>query len=481
MGDDGERGKAKHHATQWQSIKLCFVLGVIITACNPSSSTTSKDAVSPSPLRDIDKVVDGGDQHNDSSNPSLSNPQINPIQEHEAIADQISPNPASPTGEGEELSLPTPEPFPPLVDEDETTFIETALSMYPDDASIFEFTHWSRIKKHFLVPYLTSEYDEGERQWFTKMVTSKNLQAAMLDHDTFPWQADLWGFDHSDLVWEARGVFDLITENISIIRLRSNFDFEGLINLLEERNYSSEIYRGVTIYSLSLTNESDWNKKSPLEFHSLALIEEEHILILSPTKEPVKRVIDVRQEMEASLYDNALVRRASFHLVNLFAAEIHLGSETCEKFGAAMDEAAATGGSSLKSDLVTSQLAKWPVQPYELLAFGHIISNDVQNDFVIFHYDDFRPASMDFENRRNLFFFGNSTNSSKAGVTYSAQFLLEDYSLDDALMVFRLIPTPGLVGDRQGWAQTILGWMTKYDGLFAACQVEEFDGRDTFD
>jgi hypothetical protein len=425
MGDDGGRGKARYYATRWQFIMLCFILAVLVTACNHSSSTTGAPKSTPRPLSDVDNIGHA-----------------------------------------------TPEPFPTLAGEDESRFLETALSMFPSDVPHFAFTHWYRIKRHYLVPELTSEFDPVARDRFTKRVLMDDQYGAMMNHGknhSYFQQLEFWGWDHHDLVWEASGDYGKLTSFIRIQRFRSNFDFDRLADLLQDRDFITSTYRNVEIFSVPFTKKSDWHNASPLEIHSMALFPDEDLLVLSPYPEGVQKVIDAREGVTSLLGDDPLIKRSLFKLLGAFAVELFQGLETCERFGAGQFDK----GRNINA--AVSQLNEWPAQPYELMAAGHFIAEGEQKDVVLFHYDDYRQAEADFEKRENLFRFGSSPM--KPGVAYASQFILEQIELEDALMTFQLIPSLAL-SDRYGWPQTIIGWIQEQDALFAACEVQDFLGMD---
>jgi hypothetical protein len=286
----------------------------------------------------------------------------------------------------------------------------------------------------------------------------------------------LWGWDFTDLNWEAFGNFGQITTEIYVLQFRSNFDFDKLTNRLLDVGFSESVYQEINIYSVPFAMKTDWQKQSPLAIRTIAVLPEEDLLILSPTIENVYRSIDARNGRESAIGDNPLVKRAAFELFGMFAIRIDLGSETCEKFSEGMDED-ISGEGRIKT-VIGSQLEEWPVQAYELLAAGHVFVEDAQQDIVIMHYDDYRNAEADFENREKIFRYGISPL--KTGTPYAGQFILQNSELDDAFMSFYLIPSPTL-GDRTGWPQTIIGWVKKQDALFAACQVEEVAAPDNWE
>ena len=261
-----------------------------------------------------------------------------------------------------------------------------------------------------------------------------------------------------------------------MLQFRSDFDFNELTKRLLNKEFTESVYQDINIYSVPFVRKTDWQNESPLAIRTIAIIPEEDLLILSPTIENIYRSIDARNGRESAFGDNALVKRAVFELIGMFAVRIDLGSETCEKFSEGLDED-VSGDGRLKNE-IGSQLEEWPVQAYELLAAGHVFFEDAQEDIVIMHYDDYRTAEADFENRENLFNYGNSPF--KTGTPYAGQFILQNSDLDDAFMSFYLIPSPTL-GERPGWPQTIIGWVKKQDALFAACLVEEVAAPDNWE
>jgi hypothetical protein len=314
----------------------------------------------------------------------------------------------------------------------------------------------------------------AERELLLKNVLYGNQAGMILDETYLGFQADLWGWDFSDLKWEAFGNFGRIDTEIYVLQLRSNFDFEELTKGLPDKGFADSVYQGIDIYSVPITTKTDWQMESPSAIRTIAVLPEEGLLILSQDIESVWRSIDAREGNESSLGGNPLVKRAAFKLLGMFAARIELGSETCKKFGGGQDEVIKGEGRITK--VVRAQLEDWPVQPYELLAAGHIFVEDSQQDIFIIHYDDYRTAEADFENRENLFRYGISPY--KSGVPYAGQFMLQSSELDDALMSFILMPSPTL-GERPGWPQTIMGWLRPNpdpDALFAACLTEEDSG-----
>ncbi len=444
---------------------ILLSLGILIISITGACSSSTADE------GNLAAAVESVEDNPESDSEITANASIGAVNSiGDAVNGGFSIDPSSesnPQEENEpaESALAT---FPSMSIQEENTHLETALSMVPADALQFRFSHWNRLKRHNRVPEMTSDFEMLDRKRFMVQVLTKNQAAAVMDKDFFEVQANLWGWDSSDLVWEAEAQFASLIDYLNILRLRPNFDLEALADLLLEREFTPVAYEGITIYSMALTEEVDWYNISPLSIHYIAIFPDEDILIMSPVIESVQKTIDTMRGQQPAIWDDPLVKRAAFQLVGMAAVELQRGIESCEYYSA---------GNSDKGRLInaaTEQLDNWPVYPYQLMALGHAFSNDLQVDLVIFHYDDFRQAELDFEFRENLLRLGTSP---ERNVPYSAQFILQDAELDDALMTFSLVPSPTL-GDRSGWPQTLIGWVQDQDALFAACVIEDFLGLD---
>ncbi|GMQ77946.1 MAG: hypothetical protein BMS9Abin02_0438 [Anaerolineae bacterium] len=476
------RNLLKKSAHRVMLLALGALFAGLIVACSSSSADSGGSQIEVESANDNSLLVadtsasnpdDSGGQEDFSENMSLSDDESSAEFDNSAGSGDpggFSTDSSSENVPEEETTSTgnAPEPFPTMPISEENTHLETALALVPDDANIFRFTHWSRLKRHNRVPEMTSEYEMLDRKRFLVQVLTKNQAAAVMDKEFFDVQAKLWGWDSTDLVWEAEAQFVGMMDYLNILRVRPNLDLEELVNLLLESEFRTVIYEGVTIYSMPLTEEVEWYNISPLSIHNIAIFPDEDLLIMSPVIESVQRVIDTMRDQSPAIGDDPLVKRAAFQLVGMAAVEMQRGLASCEYYSA---------GNSDKGRLInaaTEQLNNWPVSPYQLMALGHAFSNEAQVDLVLFHYDDFRQAELDFEFRENLIRMGTSP---KRNVPYSAQFILQDSKLDDALMTFSLIPSPTLT-DRSGWPQTVIGWVQDQDALFAACNIEEFLGLD---
>ncbi|NKQ36851.1 MAG: hypothetical protein HF973_14730 [Chloroflexi bacterium] len=139
----------------------------------------------------------------------------------------------------------------------------------PDTASQFAFTHWNRLKRFHRVPAMTSVSENREdRTWFMLKVLKGSQAASAMDKAFFRYQAENWGWDSTDLQWEAEGQFDNLIATVYVLRFRADFDFAPLITLLNSLEFQTSQYGGVTIYSVPLTADVLWSDRSNLAQHN---------------------------------------------------------------------------------------------------------------------------------------------------------------------------------------------------------------------
>jgi hypothetical protein len=455
-------------------VAFVIVLVLAIAGCSSSDKEPDQEEAVLEVEKDNSLVTTGDSRTNPVEPTTVPQTNNEDLEGGFSIDSQTADNPSSnpqsldnPTA-GSDQAVDTPEPFPTLPIGEENNHLEEALALIPEDAFRLSFTHWNRLKRHNRVAQLTSEFSMEERRRFIVQVLKNNQASAIMDKEFITVQAELWGWDSTDLVWEAEAQFEEMLGYLNILKVRPNLELDNLVALLLGRDFTPVEYEGITIYSLPLTEKTDWYNISPLSVHNIAIFPNESLLIMSPIIELVQQAIDTMRDQVDSLGDNPLVRRAAFQLIGMAGVEMHVGEESCQSFSAGMSE------SSRIINAASDQLSNWPVAPYQLMALGHAFSNEAQVDLVVFHYEDFRQAEFDFEFRENLLRLGTSP---KRNVPYSAQFILQDGELDDALMTFSLVPSPSL-SDRSGWPQTVIGWVQDHDALFAACVVEDFLGLD---
>lgn len=344
----------------------------------------------------------------------------------------------------------------------DTPPLQIALSLLPAHAHRAAFTDWQQLKQHHQLPALTSHQDMPTRSRFMRQVLQGSQAPAAMDSAFFRYQAENWGWDSTDLLWEAAAHFEQMTASVHILRFRDDYDFSVVTSHLQQSSEYDQIEIDDTlIYAAPLTTQAEWHDRSPLAHHNMAVLADEHLLIMSPVAESVQAVLAVRYGRQPALSTIPTISQTMPQLVGLAGVDLYIGQATCEQFNPSYQ-----GGHG--TDLGATQLSQWPAQPYQLLAAGHIFNVSTQADKMIFVYEDTAVAATDFELRQNLLRQGKSPLRE---TPYSQQFVLEEATQTETLLTFVLIPSPTLPS-RPGWPQTISGWLQAGDALFAACQLE---------
>jgi len=328
----------------------------------------------------------------------------------------------------------------------ENAYLEQALAQMPADVARFAFTDWRRVRRYHDFQGNSKLTARDERVAYMLDVMKMTQAAAHMDSAHFLFQAQNWGWDSTDLLWEAQAHRLWLTESVFILRFRDDFDFAPLYALLRERRFLTTSHRGRTVHAVPLGRNPDWHYRSHLAHHALAIIPDEKLLIMAATPDPIHHVLAVRAGADSALLDQPAVVRALDPLRDHAAVEMHLGTNICRRFGRGPSPGMA-------------------LTPYNLLAAGYLYEGERQSDLLLFHYEDERQAATDLNSRRTLL---ESGASRKREVTYGREFAVEEAAVDGPLMRFHLAPTAALRRST-GWPQTLLGWIQDGDARFAAC------------
>ena len=332
----------------------------------------------------------------------------------------------------------------------ETPYLEQALAQMPADAIQFAFTDWQRVRSYHGFSGNSQHTSRDERAAYMLDVMQMSQAAAQMDSAQFLFQAENWGWDSTDLLWEAQAHWRWLTESVYLLRFRDDFDFTPLRALLQNRDFTAADHGGHTIHTVPLGHNPDWHFRSNLAHHAIAILPDEKLLIMAPTPDPIHRVIAVRAGVADALLGQRGVNHAVDPLRDQAAVVMQLGASACRRFG----RRPATGR--------RSNLA-----PYTLLAAGYRYEEERQTDILLFHYAKAEEALADLDGRRA---FLESGNSIRRDVSYARQFTLKEATVDGPLIRFRLAPTAALRRS-SGWPQTLLGWIQDGDARFAGCST----------
>ena len=340
----------------------------------------------------------------------------------------------------EEAGQSVGQPVPPRMDE--SGYLAQALAHTPAGARRFAFTHWARVHAANGFEGNSQATSRDERVAYMLEVMNQSQPAAQLDSTHFLFQAQNWGWDSTDLLWEAEAEWEMVTDSVHLLQFRHDFDFSPLHQLLAERGFAASDYRGVTIYSVPLSQNAAWHYRSHLAHHTFAFLPG-GLVVMAPTSAAVQGALDA-----GALEGEALAAQADLapllpELAQMMAVEVQVGRETCAVYG--------------QGDPFLSE--------YSLLVTGHRAGGDRQRDMLFLVYDAAGPAMADFEARREIL---ESGASKQREAEYDVVFDMQEASVDGRVLTYQITPTAEL-RERSGWPQTLVGWVQDADAVFAGC------------
>ncbi len=326
--------------------------------------------------------------------------------------------------------------------DDEAGYLQQALAHTPAGARRFAFTHWARVHASNGFGGNSQATSRDQRAAYMLDVMNQSQAAAQLDSTHFLFQEQNWGWDSTDLLWEAEAEWQKTSDSVHVLQFRRDFDFAPLHALLAERGFAAGDYRGVTIYNVPLTEHADWHYRSHLAHHTFAFLAD-GLVVMAPTPAAVKGALDAGGPEGEALAAQADVAPLLPELAQMMAVEVQVGRETCAVYG--------------QGDVSLSE--------YSLLVTGHRAGGDRQRDTLFLVYDAAGPAMADFGARREILQTGDSDQRE---ANYGEVFDVQEASVDGRVLTYQITPTAEL-RERPGWPQTLVGWVQDADAVFAGC------------
>ncbi len=174
-------------------------------------------------------------------------------------------------------------------------YLEAALAHSPTATDSFAFTNWTLLKQVAGVPNLTSADSIEERLTFmSSLAMDEQALASSFGNRYFSIHAETWGWDSTDLLWEAN--LTLEGPPVYLLRFRDDFDFAPVLARLDERNYSTTEHGGTTLYSHEMDLGVNWLRTTELSILNIAVFEEEKLFALASAPDSVTVVLDAIAE-----------------------------------------------------------------------------------------------------------------------------------------------------------------------------------------
>ena len=141
--------------------------------------------------------------------------------------------------EGLTVAPPAPSATNPLLD---------ALAFAPRGIYSFDFTDWTALKALHDGAGLTSESPLEERQRLLLDIATVEASASGFGLDRLATWPELWGWDNTDLAWEATP-WDPLSAAARVLRFRDDWDAGPFMERLEALGYSRTEKRSGTLFS----------------------------------------------------------------------------------------------------------------------------------------------------------------------------------------------------------------------------------------
>ena len=341
--------------------------------------------------------------------------------------------------------------------------LDRVLSIVPGDLSeiMLLFTDWSQIKNQLGLEDITSESPLSDRLELARS-TSQGLAAASayaLSH--IQSHSVTWGWDTSDLAWEA----DVVSHEfppIYILQFRDDFDFSLVAAHFAERGFSQTESRGAIVYAHELDPSLDWIRTTELSILNTAYIKAEKTMILSSSARAVEMFLAASAGEAATLAKDPFTCAAVEHLNVPTSAIVLRGLGECIRFtpnpildliGTIPSEEQIA---QLKAMIEESEL----LVPYRALGVGYRVEEGRPVGTVVFEYDLPELAAMDLPAR--LLLAKEGTSRKYEAPISESYFTVLDFDVQDSAVILTVSP----INDQPRQLFRMIYYM---DAIFAGC------------
>ena len=284
--------------------------------------------------------------------------------------------------------------------------LREALSFAPPAAELLAFTSWQTIKLHQSAADLTSASPMDQRRDFLRSLTLDEAAASGFALAYFAHQAKQWGWDTTDLAWEATVQGE--GAPVFVLRLRDDFDMEGLQARFEDRDFAMSEHAGALVYSHPLDLIVPW--RTELAVFNAAVLPDERILIHASDPAAILRVLDAHAGAANWQRDTGILSvAATFGPTS--AALIASGPQVCTDLGFAALLPMLLNSSQPSTDELAALQQKFfgaaPLHPYQTLGISYRYVAHLEG-VIAMHYASREAAEADLEARRQLVENGQS-------------------------------------------------------------------------
>jgi hypothetical protein len=342
--------------------------------------------------------------------------------------------------EGPTVAPPASSATSPLLD---------ALAFAPRGIYSFDFTDWTALKALHGGAGLTSESPLEERQRLFLDIANAEASASGFGLDRLATWPELWGWDNTDLAWEARP-WNPRSEPAKVLRFRDDWDAEPFMERLEALGFSRTEGRYGTLFSdppdfsagpdteaiLDRDDQLLWARR-----HSVAISQDRRTVVIREG-DHADKLLRIAARADPAQLAASPFGRAAAALGRPVAATIVDGRQRCDWTG--------LPDIDYSEQMNTLARSVGPLHRYQALAMGYERAGPGEPAMgrYAFAYKRAKQASADLAGRRTLIDDGYST---RHGRRYrDAAFTLVAASADDRMLVLDVAPLyddPGVFHD----------------------------------
>lgn len=298
-----------------------------------------------------------------------------------------------------------------------------AMALVPAGGEV-HLTDWSALKAS-----REKEDDESEAEAAQKLMLdlSRSGLAPSVTYDVarFPDHKEHWGWDLTDLKWEA--AFSREGAVAHVLGLGDSFDANELAAVLEERGYEAREVEGVSVYEHEMDPQAEWFAPSgvptaPLTVFNIALLKDQNAIMVASEPAAIEAALtepDAAADEDLAATLEALGEPA----VAMVAAG---GQEHCERVVAVPRGAPPA---------FEAELDEYRGSQYAAMGYGYAVDAEEPTARIVLRYEDESTAEADVDVRRSA-----GQQPSMRTRRPNEAFTLEDITVDGQNIVMEVSP-----------------------------------------
>jgi hypothetical protein len=196
----------------------------------------------------------------------------------------------------------------------------------PVSAAVF-FTDWGVLKGYVGFDAAFQDSPAGAEKALTTSL-GQGQAAASAFGTNHPEQAALWGWQSSDLQWEASFTGSKAVP-VYVLKFAAGFQFGQLVSLFEQRGFTQTESHGVAVYSHPLDLGATWVAKTELAILNTAVVAEDGLLVLSSSAAALDEALSAYRSEIPTLSEDATTRGLAGRLQGVASAILVIGPGAC--------------------------------------------------------------------------------------------------------------------------------------------------------